>query len=205
MKQEVRTILETPFTDGQIKQRKGLWGKTLDYIEGHAVIARLNEAFQSDWSFTVTEYRIMDDEVIVVGRLQANDVVKEQFGSNHITREKETVKVMCLGENLKGAATDCLKKCASLFGVGLHLYAADTPSTPNHSNGNGENSFGDNGNGNNGLQLITPKQMKYCLALAHRRNLHDTDLEKYTIDTFGTPLPHITKMQASELIQALSA
>ncbi|MCD4655649.1 RAD52 family DNA repair protein [bacterium] len=48
MKNEVRSILETPFTETQIKQRKGLWGKTLDYIEGHSVINRLNDAFESD-------------------------------------------------------------------------------------------------------------------------------------------------------------
>ena len=87
MKQETRYILETPFTPDQIKQRKGLWGKMLDYIEGHNVIARLNSAFDSDWSFSVSEHRILDDEVLVLGRLRVADVVKEQFGSSSITRD----------------------------------------------------------------------------------------------------------------------
>ena len=38
-KQEVRSVLEAPFTQDQIKQRKGLRGRTLDYIERHSVIA----------------------------------------------------------------------------------------------------------------------------------------------------------------------
>jgi len=49
------------------------------------------------------------------------------------------------------------------------------------------------------------QQMKYCLSLARRRNIHDNDLEQLTLDTFGKALPHITKAQASELIQNLAA
>ena len=122
MKHETRTLLETPFTPEQIKQRKGLWGKTLDYIEGHAVIQRLNEAFESDWSFSVVEHHILDDEVVVLGRLQISDLLKEQFGSSNITRDASTGKTLCLGDDLKAAATDALKKCATLIGVGLCLY-----------------------------------------------------------------------------------
>jgi recombination DNA repair RAD52 pathway protein len=49
-----RDILEQPFGPEQIKQREGNFGKKLDYIEGHAVIQRLNDAFDGDWSFTIT-------------------------------------------------------------------------------------------------------------------------------------------------------
>ena len=40
-----RELLEKPFAPEQIKQREGNFGKTLDYIEGHAIIQRLNDAF----------------------------------------------------------------------------------------------------------------------------------------------------------------
>ncbi len=36
-----RELLEKPFDPSQIKQREGNFGKKLDYIEGHAVIQRL--------------------------------------------------------------------------------------------------------------------------------------------------------------------
>ena len=39
-----RELLEKPFNPEQIKQREGNFGKKLDYIEGHVVIQRLNDA-----------------------------------------------------------------------------------------------------------------------------------------------------------------
>ena len=42
-----RQLLEKPFEAHQIKQREGNFGRTLDYIEGHSVIQRLNDAFES--------------------------------------------------------------------------------------------------------------------------------------------------------------
>lgn len=211
MKQEVVSILQNPFTDSQIKQRKGLWGKTLDYIEGHSVISRLNEAFESDWSFSIIEHHILDEEVIVLGRLTAGEIVKEQFGSNKITKDSETGRILCLGDDLKSAATDSLKKCSSLLGVGLHLYGetvasekkeeADTRknnSAPSPKNGNG------NGNGN-GADLITPKQKKYVLTLGRRTNLDTSQVNKLCLENYSIPLDELSKSDASDLIALLTA
>lgn len=56
------------------------------------MIKRLNEAFDSKWSFEILEHEILKDvgEVIVLGKLTAENVVKTQFGSSMITRAKET-------------------------------------------------------------------------------------------------------------------
>ena len=233
MKQEVKTILETPFTTDQVKQRKGLWGKTLDYIEGHSVIARLNDAFDSDWSFSVIEHRILDDEVVVLGRLQVGDITKEQFGGSNITRDSSSGKTLCLADDLKGAATDSLKKCATLLGVALSLFgdsatapnskftrqtnvpsngksASATPdkkpdSSPKQNDGKTSDGNGGNGNNGNGESLITPKQMRYILSLGHRRNMSNDAVEKLAADSFGIPLYKIGKTEASELITQLSA
>ena len=43
-----RALLERPFEPAQIRQRKGRNGM-LDYVEGHSVIARLNEALDGAW------------------------------------------------------------------------------------------------------------------------------------------------------------
>jgi hypothetical protein len=131
-----RELLERPFERDDIKQRKGSFGRMLDYIEGHLVIQRLNDAFEADWSFTILKHEIlMDaDEVLVLGELKARDIVKTQFGSSKITREKDTFAIISLADDLKAAATDCLKKSATLFGIGLHLY-----------NGNGSKQKNDNG------------------------------------------------------------
>ena len=49
--------------------------------------------------------------------------MKMQFGASQVTRERETKALISLGDDLKAAATDALKKCATFLGVGLHLYA----------------------------------------------------------------------------------
>jgi hypothetical protein len=74
-----RALLEKPFEPAQIRQRKGRNG-VLDYVEGHNVIARLNEALDSAWSFEVTHHEVREDEVVVIGRLSADGVTKMQFG-----------------------------------------------------------------------------------------------------------------------------
>ncbi|MCD4655650.1 hypothetical protein K8T06_17145 [bacterium] len=63
----------------------------------------------------VTQFEILDHEVIVVGQLTAIDVTKVQFGSSNITRDSQSGKTLCIGDDLKSAATDSLKKCASLL------------------------------------------------------------------------------------------
>ena len=126
-----RQLLEQPFGPEEIKHRDGSVGQTLAYVPGHTVIERLNQAFESLWSFEITAHEIHQDEVIVIGKLIAEDVVKTQFGFSRITKARDTGEIVSLADDLKSAATDALKKCATLFGVGLHLYAdkADKKST----------------------------------------------------------------------------
>jgi len=40
-----RELLEKAFDPSQIKQRDGNFGKRIDYVEGHAIIQRLNDAW----------------------------------------------------------------------------------------------------------------------------------------------------------------
>ena len=117
-----RELLEKPFTPVQIRQRKGRNGM-LDYVEGHTVIQRLNEALEGEWSFEIVHHEVREEEVLVVGKLSAGAVVKMAFGGSQVTRERESGSVVSLGDDLKAAATDSLKKCATFLGVGLHLYA----------------------------------------------------------------------------------
>lgn len=179
-----RELLEKPFGPEQIKQREGNFGKMLDYIEGHAVIQRLNNAFDADWSFTIIRHEILKeaDEVIVIGELKAGKVVKTQFGSSRITRAKETGEVISLADDLKAAATDALKKAATLLGVSLHLYGGNNPrpqrfggghhrDRPTAGGGNGKrtNPSGRNNGGNgrndscNGNGRLTSKQYRYMI------------------------------------------
>lgn len=120
-----RQLLEKEFSESQIKTRKGSYGKNIDYIETAAVIKRLNDAFDADWSFEVVEHIIQDDDVVVLGKLSTNGIVKMQWGSRKIAKSNRTGNIICLGDDLKSAASDSLKKSASLLGCGLHLYTDD--------------------------------------------------------------------------------
>jgi hypothetical protein len=230
-----RQILEQPFGPEQIKQREGNFGKMLDYIEGHAVIQRLNDAFEGEWSFTMTKYEIMQetDEVLVIGQLNAGGIVKSQFGSSRITRAKETGDIISLADDLKAAATDALKKAATLLGVGLHLYRNELPngghrngySRPNgggnensrpyrsnHNGGNGSGGFG--GNSNNGHHTsnkgggngrLTSNQYKYMLRLSEEQGRNKTELDQKCLEMFGAASEYLSKNDASTVIQQLLA
>src|SRR5262249_41670986 len=159
-----RETLEKPFAPQQIKRRQGMNGDVLDYIEGCAVIQRLNECFDAEWIFEIQEHHVYDEEVVVLGKLTAQGVSKSQFGKSRITRSKKDNPTISLGDDPKAAATDCLKKCATLFGVGLHLYF-DVPATgagngngdtPPH--GNGQHQFVSNGSSGE-IGRLTAKQL----------------------------------------------
>src|SRR5206468_12895170 len=80
-------------------------------------------ALDGAWSFEVTHHAVRDGEVVVRGKLSADGIAKMQFGVSQLTREKGTGAVVSLGDDLKAASTDAMKKCATFLGVGLHLYA----------------------------------------------------------------------------------
>lgn len=123
-----------------IRYRQGRGStKPLAYVS-HAWVTRvLNEAFGFRWSWDVTDTVLFPDlheptEVVVRGRLtvttpDGGTVVKEQFGSADVKRYKDG-RVISLGDDLKAASSDALKKAASLLGVALDLYGASDDPLP---------------------------------------------------------------------------
>lgn len=108
-------------------KRSGGGSEQFEYITGEQCITRLNEVYGHDgWSYFVREHGINQeaDEAWVLGEIvvRSTGVTKQQFGSEKIKRLRSSGVPMDLGFNLKGAATDAMKKCASLLGVGLYLY-----------------------------------------------------------------------------------
>jgi len=205
-----RELLEKPFSPEQIKQRQGNFGQTLDYVSGYTVIERLNEAFESLWSFEIVQHEIKQDEVIVIGKLTAEGIVKTQFGSSRITKTKETGEIISLADDLKSAATDALKKCSTLFSVGLHLYAdkADKKST-DHADNKPKNSpkgdNGGNGSNGNGNGRLTAKQHGFLMRLANERGLTRKELNNQCVETYGAVVDYLTRQNASAMIESMMA
>lgn len=212
-----RELLENTFLPDQIKQRTGNFGKTLDYIEGHSVIQRLNEAFDGCWSFEIISHDILEDEVMVQGRLSADGVVKTQFGSSSITRAKDGGVIISLAADLKAAATDSLKKCATLLGVGLYLYGSLPGSTESENNdqphSQGRHLVHTNQRGDrqptatsttiNDNARISNKQLNYLVDLGKEVRLDSKGLDKRSLEEFGVRMAYLTRKDASAFIDSL--
>jgi hypothetical protein len=120
-------------------------GVQLTYVSGEQVVRRLNEVLGvSGWSFRVLRHDINAeaDEAWALGELVAEigdrTVVRQQFGSQKLKRSRSTGAPLDIGFDLKGAATDAMKKCASLLGVGLYLSRKELPGGPRpRANGSG--------------------------------------------------------------------
>src|SRR5437879_13617231 len=119
------TRLAAPF-DVTFQDVRG--GVEVTFISGEQVVSRLNEVLGvAGWSFRILRHEISPeaDEAWALGEIVAEidgkTVTRQQFGSQKIKRSRSTGAPLDLGFDLKGAATDAMKKCASLLGVGLYL------------------------------------------------------------------------------------
>lgn len=108
-----------------IKTKPGRGGKPVKFIEGGFVIAKLNQAFGNlGWEYEITDKIIEPKELAVLGKLTIKDhkqgytLSKMQWGQ--ATRHSGVP----LGDSLKSASTDAMKKCGSLLGIALDIYWA---------------------------------------------------------------------------------
>lgn len=205
-----RQLLEQHFLAGEIKLREGGNGKMLAYVEGHTVITRLNEAFDGNWNFEVTDYGLDEDhdEVRVLCKLTADGITKMQFGSSSITRNKKTKAPISIGDDLKKCATDALKKCATLFGVGLHLYGEKTDARPQVvSNPEPTTMTASTSQASTASApptapgRLSSKQHSYLLTLSRGHGLTRRELDSLCMDRFQVVFDHITRSEASLLIE----
>ncbi len=121
-------VVTRPLPKDKIKQRPGKGGMTFNYISADLVIDLLNEAFDHRWSTTIVSSTMHENTAVVgleltVHDADGNSIHKQQFGSC------ETGRGMGPGEAFKGAASDALKKAATLLGIGLELYQDDDTSS----------------------------------------------------------------------------
>ena len=124
--EQIRTQ-KTP--EEAIKWREGRKGEWYPYTNTAYVIRQLNEAFAWNWDFECdSEEMILRNgepfEIKVRGRLTVRaagygTIVKTQYGCQPL---QGGPKAPSYGDCYKGAASDALKKCASMLGIALDLY-----------------------------------------------------------------------------------
>jgi len=208
--------LSEPFPPEAIKQREGFSGSVFDYVETHNVILRLNEAFEGKWSFRVVDTKKFDREITVLGEFEAEGFTKQQYGSSEITFRKNTSEPVSLGDDMKAAASDSLKKCATLFGVGLHLYESKSEKKTagkTRSRGNGKakasrngNSRPPAGNGNGSRQAngISEAQISEIRRVAGTLEMDDNSLDDWIRQAFKRPVEELTYEEGTQVIAALN-
>jgi hypothetical protein len=193
-----KEILCRPFESAQIKRRQGHHGKELSYVDVAAVITRLNEAFEHEWTFEVTSHEIQENEAIVVGRLTAGGVTKMHFGGSSITVDRDG-SVVSIADDLKAAASDALKKCASLLGVALEMYGG----APERQPGHGRASNGARPEAAPVADRVTARQLAAIQSACRRKGVSRDELGELIARTGKSALQFLTKREASEILSEL--
>jgi len=126
-KQLLHILQKTP--KSVIYKRPGKGGGELEYVKGYYVKKVLNYVFGWRWDFEVKEHGKEGKQVWVLGRLTIRNkknepmIVKEQFGGTDVKEYKDKSKGnLDYRNDLKAAATDALKKCASELGIASDVY-----------------------------------------------------------------------------------
>lgn len=120
---EILAALSAPFPPEVIRHRPGVGGKDLTWVDARTVAARLDEVLGvNGWDFAVEP---VGETSTVVG------ILTVRFPDGTVARRQDFgYETGGSGESLKEAASDALRRCASLFGVARYLYAGDRGSTP---------------------------------------------------------------------------
>lgn len=111
-----------------VKQRPAKGGGTWEYVTGGYVKKCLNLMFGWDWDFEIVDEKILIEsgEIVVKGKLTCRtagkEITKMQYGNKDIVFKKGTKIPLSIGNDMKSAATDCLKKCASEIGIASDIY-----------------------------------------------------------------------------------
>lgn len=190
-------VLNEKTPKDKIKERPGPGGMSVSYVEVGYVVSQLDKAFNRLWEFEIVEQQIGKTQVWVRGRLIAHlapgfAIKKDAYGSAIIKMFKGG-GVVNIGHDLKAAASDSLKKAASLLGVASDVYYPH------------EDSLGDDSSVIEEA-LASEAQRKMIFALATQKGFDAEDYKQGIREEFKlTSFTQLTKSQASKAIEALNA
>lgn len=130
-----------------VKERDGRGGK-VKYVEGWYIKQVLNLATKFKWSNNIEGHTITKDEVIVWGsvtiEIDGKNYTQSSFGESAIhyykcdkiksvqqscVKDKSVCKVhtceqtVSIGDDLKAAHTDMIKKAANIWGIAMDVYS----------------------------------------------------------------------------------
>lgn len=119
----------------KVKERPAKGGGKWKYVSGSYVTQVLNSLFGFNWSFEVLTTMqealatAATGSVVVQGRLKVKIgdewITKEQYGRKEVAYKKDTRDPLDFGNDMKAAATDAKKKCASELGLFSDVYSQE--------------------------------------------------------------------------------
>lgn len=109
----------------EMEKRLSKGGANLVYIPISEVINRMNKVIGvENWSFTVKSWQQLGNSIVaqvsVVATIGGNVVTRDGVGGQKIKMSKQGDPVD-IGDEVKGAVSDALKKAVQTLGVGLYL------------------------------------------------------------------------------------
>ncbi len=124
-KQIIQIVQRTP--PEHVYRRPAKGGGTWSYVTGQYVEKVLNFVFGWNWDFEVVSHGKEGDLVWVLGKLTVKSpkgeaITKTQFGRAEMKFKRGSKEALDFGNDLKAAATDALKKCASMLGIASDIY-----------------------------------------------------------------------------------
>lgn len=142
-KQFLAMVGELPFTEKQInllmqrtpekfvKEREIPGGGKANFVETSYVIGMLNLITGYQWDFDVVEEKEAHGQIVLKCKLTIRvqngkaDITKTQYGRATIKMKKGTQTPLDYGNDHKAAASDGIKKCASLFGIAWDVFGKE--------------------------------------------------------------------------------
>ena len=125
MDKDKMKLLYAPF---DTLEERTIDGKPFKYVRSVDIINRLNNVLDGNWSFYIDDYKLFDSTAVVKVRLTVDlddvKISKGAFGSCSLDYVDGDI-----GNGLKVASSDGLKKAAMLFGVGLDVNTEDIKPT----------------------------------------------------------------------------
>lgn len=120
--------------DKFVKERTIRGGGKAKYVQIQYVIGMLNLITGYRWDFEIVNEKETNGQIVVQGKItvetkDGKSITKTQYGGAEIKVYAEgnakAGQPMDIANDYKSAASDCIKKCASLLGVAWDVYGTD--------------------------------------------------------------------------------
>jgi len=170
-------------------QRPIRGGANVDYVPGWWFIEQLNSLFGHLWDYKILRENIGQQQVWVLGELTVKSpdgttVTKSAFGGSDIKkysdRSDKSGQIIDIADDLKAAATDSLKKAATLLGLASDIYGKRE--VLEHTS-------------------TTSSQLKSLYKIAESKSMTREQVDALSIKEFGEPPDKLEAIKVLGLIQ----